>query len=195
MSVLLLTIDQFSQFALEIATVLDIHQLPYYVGNPLASALWRYPWTEPTKLVLVVAIKSEHCSALTANLIKQFFVNPTDVQQAIHRGSGFTLRHLQHQQIAEIWLQQADEFSADKMNRRLQYSVPNSPTLWLCSPEDAILDKLLFEVSGRSHPGWPGLIQMLKVQSPYLDYAYLGDWSTRLGLSQLLSWALLEAEI
>lgn len=190
-----LTIDQLSQFASDVASVLEAQMLPYYVSNPLASSLLGYPLAHPNKLILIAAISPEQVSGLTANLIERFFVNPADIQQAVHEGSGFALRHLEHHQTAEIWLQQPDEFSIDKMERRIGYSAGNGQNLWLCSPEDAILDKLLFEIGGRSHPGWTGLIELLRIQSSGLDYAYLGDWSVRLGLSQLVSAALLEAEI
>jgi hypothetical protein len=191
------------QFASGLAASLEACHIQYYVSKPVVCCLYGDA-TRQDKLVVVAAIDPSHVPDLTTVLSQAFYVYPDDIVQTSLGGGGFALRHPQNQQIAEVWQHQLDAFSATKMERRMLYqsalpshprTLPATDPFWICTLEDAILDRLLFEPSSRSSLQWQGLLAILRAQSPYLDYAYLGEWAGRLGVSRTLGQALLEAEI
>ena len=73
----------------------------------------------------------------------------------------------------------------------------NAPTAWVSSAEDIVLQKLLwFEKGGRiSTQQWDDISGVLKVSAKILDFDYLVQWSSELGLTELLHKAYLDAGI
>jgi hypothetical protein len=186
-------IDQLIEFAAAVAHVLEDCGSAYYVTQMLADLLLGQASAQGN-LILVAALQPNQAEQLVSRL-SHFHIAPADVvQSAAGELGGFGIVHPQHRQIAEVWRHRTDEFSCIKMARRQPYEIAGL-SLWLCSPEDVILDKLVLEQGGRSGQRWSGLLDILRAQAAELDYAYLGEWSSRLGVSHVLSWALIEAEI
>ncbi len=186
-------VEQWIEFAGAVAQVLEDCGSAYYVTQMLADLLLGQSCADGN-LVLVAALQPDQGEQLASQL-SCFYIEPADVvQSAVGELGGFGIVHPQHRQIAEVWRHPADEFSRTKMARRRPYEI-SGLSLWLCSPEDAILDKLVLEQDGRSGQRWLGLLEILRAQAAGLDYLYLGEWASRLGVAQVLSWALIEAEI
>lgn len=187
------SVEQLIEFASAIATALEACGSSYYVTHRLADLLLGQSSAQGN-LILIAALQPEQAEQLVGRL-SSFHIEPADVvQSAAGNLGGFGVVHPQHHQIAEVWRHLTDEFSCAKMARRQLYEI-NGLSLWLCSPEDAILDKLILEQVGRSGLRWSGLLEILRTQAAALDYTYLGEWAARLGVSHVLSWALIEAEI
>lgn len=189
------TIDRLIGFTEELASVFEQCSIPYYAGHPLTSLLLGELSSEDN-LVIVATITADQVPELVQSMPDHLYSDLSQISQALSgEGSGFGIVDATQQQMAEVWLSLPDEFSLSKMTRRVQYP-GNRHSIWLCSAEDTVLDKLILEqYRDRSGPHWRGLMEVLKKQSSYLDYTYLGEWATRLGLSHILSLALLEAEI
>jgi len=67
--------------------------------------------------------------------------------------------------------------------RRLVNDIPGLPALWVVSPEDVILMKLLWRRESQSQKQWENALSVVKVQGHRLDLAYLREWAGHLGLS------------
>ena len=82
-------------------------------------------------------------------------------------------------------------------DRRQLTGEVNAPTAWVSSAEDIVLQKLLwFEKGGRiSTQQWDDISGVLKVSAKILDFDYLVQWSSELGLTELLHKAYLDAGI
>ncbi|MFM7425513.1 MAG: hypothetical protein ACKO7W_11055 [Elainella sp.] len=187
------SVEQLIEFATAVANALEACGSSYYVAHGLTDLLLGQSAVQGN-LVLVAALQPEQAEQLVSRL-SRFHIEPADVvQSAAGDLGGFGIVHPQHHQIAEVWRHPADEFSCAKMARRQSCEI-GGLSLWLCSPEDAILDKLILEQGGRSGQRWTGLLEILRTQAAGLDYTYLGEWAARLGVSPVLSWALIEAEI
>ena len=67
--------------------------------------------------------------------------------------------------------------------------------LWVKSPEDTVLRKLLWYRSGGevSTTQWRDTVSVLRLSSEVLDDAYLVQWATSLGVADLLVRARAEA--
>jgi hypothetical protein len=196
-------VDGLIELTQTVAAVFEACGVTYYASHPLTNLLMGQS-NATGNLVIVAVLKPSQSEVLIQELTAEFRTDPTEIHQtASGERSGFGLTHLQSWQLVEVWQSRADAFSKAKMARRLQYSLPSPmphtqttcrASIWLGSVEDTILEELLTQ-GGRSGQRWQNLLELLKFQAAYLDYAYLGEWANWLGVSQILSWALLEAEI
>ena len=68
--------------------------------------------------------------------------------------------------------------------------------LWIKSPEDTILRKLLWYREGGhvSDKQWRDVVEVLRIRGPDLDPVYLDLWAARLGIEALLARARTDAE-
>jgi hypothetical protein len=67
----------------------------------------------------------------------------------------------------------------------------------VCSPEDAVLSKLIrFRKGGEaSDRQWHDILGILRVPAPHLDRVYLDEWASSLGVSDLLAEADLQLKV
>jgi len=93
-----------------------------------------------------------------------------------------------------------DAFAHSKMERRQLYIPVNRPAseaIYLCSPEDTVLQKLVWYqmTKNESQRQWRDVLGVLKLQGDRLDFGYLQKWAEELSLSDLLETACTESGI
>jgi hypothetical protein len=120
---------------------------------------------------------------------------------------------------ADLILASNNAFERIQFERRQQYEIPDGVQVNLASPEDIILSKLqwsgatlrLYKLLSRervrqhvrnahqersqtqSDKQWRDILGIFKVQGESLDFNYLNNWSNRLGFTQDLQQAQIEA--
>jgi hypothetical protein len=178
-----------------IATILERLNIPYYVGGSLASSLLGEPrYSED--LDVVIAIASEQRESLIQEFESQFYISEAAVDDALSgRCCSFNVISLASTEKVDLFVSQPDAFSTSKMARRIRYPSDNGGSLWVCSPEDMILQKLIWGRRSNSQKQWRDVLGVLKVQGEKLDYAYLAEWADRLGILAALEQAMTEAGI
>ena len=106
----------------------------------------------------------------------------------------FNVIHLDSMLKVDVFAARADPFHLMQMRRRvLQATGPDGQTsIYVASPEDTILAKLQWyrDGGGVSDRQWNDVLGVLKVQGPALDRAYLREWGSQLGLTDLLQRAM-----
>ncbi|NET38104.1 MAG: hypothetical protein F6K19_39915 [Cyanothece sp. SIO1E1] len=65
--------------------------------------------------------------------------------------------------------------------------------IYLASPEDVILNKLRWRERNLSEKQWRDVLGVLKIQGSRLNFDYLNEWATKLGLIEDLKRAIGEA--
>lgn len=65
----------------------------------------------------------------------------------------------------------------------------------MISPEDLVLQKLLWGSTSQSEKQWRDVLGVLKLQESSLDYGYITEWAEYLALVDMLIQALTEAGI
>lgn len=72
--------------------------------------------------------------------------------------------------------------------RRIEFP-PDGRSLYIKSPEDSVLRKLLWFRDGgeTSTSQWRDIVQVLRIAAGNLDTAYLDEWAGRLGVTPLLA--------
>lgn len=96
---------------------------------------------------------------------------------------------------ADLIVMDNSPFAEAQMSRRKLLDMEGMPRFWIASPEDIVLQKLLWGRASRSEKQWRDVLGILKLQGDNLDYGYLTQWAERLGLVDILSQALTEAGI
>lgn len=97
---------------------------------------------------------------------------------------------------SDLFVYGVSAFDRSEPGRRQRHEVLPSVVLWLKSPEDTVLRKLLWYRSGgeSSSTQWRDVLSVLRVSGPLLDSSYLDAWSRALAVDDLLERARHEAE-
>ena len=189
--------------ALEIVSVItfvfDTLKIPYFIGGSFASGIHGLP--RATRDVdFVAAIKISQIDPLVAALENEFYLDSQSIRAAITAQRSFNIIHLETMFKADIFVLSSSNWAHNQFQRRELRQLTgevNAPTAWVSSAEDIVLQKLLwFEKGGRiSTQQWDDISGVLKVSAKILDFDYLVQWSSELGLTELLHKAYLDAGI
>jgi hypothetical protein len=179
--------------AIRIAQILDRCDIPYYIGGSLASSLWGEPrYSED--LDLIIFLLPERVTDLINALMPQFYLSEVAVQEAVTgKCSSFNIISLVSTEKVDLFVSQFDGFSLSKLDRRVSYLLPTGDAVWVSSPEDIILQKLVWGQGDRSEKQWRDVLGVLKVQQANLDINYLNQWAEQLGVTEYLDRAFIQA--
>ncbi|MGB3691086.1 MAG: hypothetical protein WA865_18395 [Spirulinaceae cyanobacterium] len=180
----------------QVITILESLGISYYIGGSVASSLQgEMRYTED--LDLVVDLQPQHKQALVAAMVGDYYISEIAVEDAIEgRSSSFNIIHLETTEKADIFVMRKDDFSRIQMSRRQLYQTGNEAfSLYICTSEDSILQKLLwYRMTAReSQKQWRDILGVLKLQRERLDFSYLWHWGEKLGILQDLDQAFIEA--
>jgi hypothetical protein len=92
---------------------------------------------------------------------------------------------------ADLYVIDNTPFAGSQMVRRQLLDVEGMPAFWVISPEDLVLQKLLWGRESQSEKQWRDVLGIVKLQAENLDYDYLTEWAEQLGLVDALSICLL----
>ncbi len=185
-----------------IALAGELHQLfesiniPYYVSGGVASSI--HGEARSTRdLDLVVQVQVSQVDLLVQTLEAAGFYCPAGAVEDIKLGRERTLSitHTETIANADLIVMDGSPFAETQMSRRKLLDMEGMPRFWIASPEDMVLQKLLWGRASRSEKQWRDVLGILKLQGDNLDYGYLTQWAERLGLVDALSQALTEAGI
>jgi predicted Zn-dependent protease len=151
-------------------------------------------------LDLVIKMKLEQKKSFIEQINQEFYFSEIAIDEAITgKTLSFNLIHLETIEKADIFISREDDFAQSKMNRRLLFITDNSTGqgIYLCSPEDTILQKLVWYKMTKGEPQkqWRNLLGVLKLQQENLDFNYLQNWGNNLGLISLLNLAFQQSGI
>ncbi|MBW4520990.1 MAG: hypothetical protein KME16_14965 [Scytolyngbya sp. HA4215-MV1] len=187
-------------FTRKIAAILKPIGIPYYVGGSVASSLLgENRNTEDLDLVIEVS-DIQIPDLIQAFLAEDFYISEGAVSEAVrspHPFKSFNIVDNETIEKADIFILKSDPFSRSKMNRRCLIPISNKGSIYVCSAEDIILQKLLWAKvhNNDSQKQKRDILGVLKLQRNDLDYGYLVDWAARLELVEALNQSFQEAGI
>ncbi len=184
--------------ARKISTLLKSLDIPYYIGGSVASSFQgEVRYTED--LDLVINIRADQAQSILNAFSKDFYISEIAVDDALSgRTSSFNVIDFETTEKADMFVSRNDAFSISKMGRRQLYvpiNRPESDAIYLCSPEDTILQKLVWYrmTKNESQRQWRDVLGVMKIQSDRLDFEYLRKWAMEISLSDLLAIAYTES--
>lgn len=169
--------------------------VPYTVGGSLASSFSGEPRASIDADILVDMTAAQAASFLDA-LGDRFYADADALRRAVANKSSTNLIHFESGIKVDLFVA-GSLFDARELQRRRRVEVAPNCSWFVHSPEDILLQKLLWyrqgsEVSDRQ---WRDAIAVLVVQGNRLDRAYLTTTAALIGVSDLLERALLQARL
>jgi len=121
-------------------------------------------------------------------------ISDSAVEDAVSgRCSSFNVLDNETLEKADLFILQNTLFAKSKMKRRIQHILPDGSSLWISSPEDIVLQKLVWGRGRQPEKQWRDVLGVLKLQGDRLDFDYLWHWSRELGIVEAFDQALREA--
>lgn len=180
---------------LELVSGLEELGLDYVVGGSVASSLHGIP-RATQDIDIVVVLWGKDVDGFAKRFESSFYVDRDMVMDAIKRRASFNIIHLATMYKVDVFVADRSDLVREELSRRLAVELGEPPrTVWVCSAEDIVLQKLDWYEQGNriSDRQWLDVQGVLKVQGARLDLSYLRRWADAKGLSDLLKKALQEA--
>lgn len=174
--------------------ILENLEIPYYITGGMAAIAYGEPRTT-RDLDVVLSISLTNLDALVRRLEAEEFYVPgvEDVKSGRLQTLGVT--HIPTIARADLILSEEGEFDIVKFTRRRLIEIPEVGAVYFASPEDTVLSKIHWGMQSQSEKQWRDILGILKVQAEQLDCDYLNRWAAKLGFSERLTQALVEAGI
>jgi hypothetical protein len=171
----------------------------YYIGGSIASSAYGIARTT-LDIDMVSNLIPSNIKPLTERLKEKYYIDAEMISEAIKRQSSFNILHLDTMLKIDVFILKSREYSQKAFERKIKDKLeedPDSISIYLCSPEDIILNKLEWYKSGGeiSERQWNDIAGVIKVQSNNLDKEYLRRWASQLELFDLLEKAFSECNL
>ena len=168
----------------------------YYVGGSVASSA--YGIARATLDVdLVSNLQSHQVNLLVEKLKPAYFIDSKMILDAIKTGSSFNIIHLDSMMKIDFFILIDKPYPQKAFERKRIDTLDDeadSIKMYLCSPEDIILNKLEWYKAGNqvSERQWLDVLGVIKVQGDSLELEYMKRWAKELDVLDLLEKALIE---
>jgi hypothetical protein len=181
--------------ALRVAGALEQVGADYFIGGSFASSLDGEP-RATNDIDFVIDLKVGKIADFVAALGADFEVDVDMLTDAVLHGRSANAFYLPLVLKIDFFGHPHGPYDDSEFNRRRAVVIRDGRTIFVKSPEDTILRKLLWFRSGGevSDRQWRDIIGVLRTQQNALDSAYLRGWARRLGVADLLDRARSEAE-
>lgn len=180
---------------LPVVEALEDLGVPYHVGGSIASSFTGIA-RATQDADLVADLQAQHVAPFARSLEGTYYADAERIAHAVRRRTSFNVIHLETMYKVDVFISKHTPFARENMARRVALEIPGlGRSLYLASPEDIVLHKLLWyaDASGVSDRQWYDLQGVLRLQGRKLDFGYLQSWAERLGVADLLDRAFREA--
>jgi hypothetical protein len=181
------------QVAIEVGQAIERCGGAYFLGGSLASSLQGEP-RSTNDVDLVTDLSPERVADFAQTLGPEFDVDEESLADELRRRRSWNIFHLPTALKIDLFAVGVGPFDRSEFGRRRQLTV-GGRGLWVKSPEDTVLRKLLWYRSGGevSTTQWRDVVSVLRLSSGALHDAYLDQWAASLGVADLLARARAEA--
>lgn len=183
----------FAQTVLRIASAMEDSQIPYMFTGSFASAF--HGATRSTvDLDVVIAPSAQMLERLLAVLKeREFYVDSIGAAEALKHESMFNAVDWTTSLKVDFIIRKSRAFSMEEFARRSR--VPfKSTSVFVTTPEDAILSKLEWAKMGESRRQIEDVRRLIQFRHKSLDREYIEKWVTSLGLRDQWNDALRTSE-
>ncbi len=171
---------------LRVAAALERVGIGYFLGGSLASSLHGEP-RSTNDVDLVVDLAASKVTELAAALGPDFDVDEEALRRAAEERSSWNVFFQPLLTKIDLFVLRGGAFDASEFGRRRAVEVRPGQRLFVKSPEDSVLRKLLWYREGGSERQWQDVVEVLRHGRTGLDSGYLDGWARRLGVEDLLA--------
>jgi hypothetical protein len=172
--------------AIDVGRHLDAVGVTWCIGGSVASSLLGIP-RATLDVDLVADLRLVHVKPLCVSLLPDYYVDEDTCRWAVTSRRSFNAIHQSTMIKIDIFCAKDDELSRSELSRRQLLDIAGTKVP-VCSPEDIILQKLLWYVeAGGSERQWGDALGVVKTRGGTLDRAYLEHHAAAAGLAELLA--------
>lgn len=132
---------------------------------------------------LVVALSSDDVAMLAQLFANDFYVDADAIAAAVTRAGMVNLIHSASIVKVDLIMRKATPHHIEEFERRRLVTIEGTP-IWIVSPEDLVISKLLWLAQGGSDVHRRDIVSLLASGTP-IDRRYLDRATDRLGLTAL----------
>jgi len=180
--------------AAQLHSIFESLDIPYYITCDVAAIAYGEPRTTQD-LDVVLSMQLPDIATLAIALEQAGFYVPRADDAVSGRMQTLQAIHQESIARADLMIAKEDDFARIQFERKQQYPLPDGTEVYLISPEDLVLNKILWGQASRSEKQWRDVLAVLKTQGDSLNYAYLQTWAERLGISASLEQSRIEAGV
>lgn len=175
---------------------LDALAIRYCVVGGLASATWgQSRFTED--IDIAAELSASQVLPLKAALGGDFEVDELSLAEACRQHRSDNFFYLPDFIRFDVYVPAPTAFVSAQFDRRKRIDLGEGAQVFVASPEDTALSKLLWYRKGGevSTKQWEDIVGILRYRASELDREYLETWAERLDVSALLGRALRDANL
>jgi len=164
----------------------------YYLTGSMASNYWGIPRTTHD-LDFVIQMPPSSVPRIIQEFSVDFYIDEAAVRGAYQPPYQFNAIDNRSALKVDFWLPKPEPFDREMFARRVSVRLFDEPA-WICTAEDVILHKLLWNRISPSDRQIADAAGVVAVQADALDKTYLRHWAQELGITDKLE-GLLSGEI
>jgi hypothetical protein len=166
------------------ARVLESIGIPYMVVGSYASGAYGHP-RMTHDIDIVADIREEHVDKLMVQFHQpDFYLSRDAALAAVKHRSQFNVIHSETSHKIDFMIPPDSKWGREQLRRRVPLEMLPGVTVSTASPEDVILSKMLYYREGGSEKHLRDITGMLEM-SKQIDQNYIGQWSARLGVTEV----------
>jgi len=158
--------------------------ITYYLTGSMASNYWGIPRTTHD-LDFVVQMPASAIPRMVDEFSRDFFIDEAAVRAAYQPPHQFNAIDTRSALKVDFWLPKPEPFDRQILLRRVS-AILFSEAAWICTAEDVILHKLLWNRISPSDRQLGDAAGVVAVQADALDKNYLRRWAHELRLTDEL---------
>lgn len=164
------------------ARFFELHDINYRVCGSLASMAYGEPRFTNDVDILVELTLDKIASLCNAFDSPDYYVSEIAAREAIRSRRQFNIIHPASGLKVDLILPPDTEFGRLEMSRGERLISTGELTAWFSSPEDVLLNKLIYFRIGSSEKHLRDIAGMMKLLKDRLDTAYVDEWASKLGV-------------
>lgn len=150
-------------------------EIPYMLTGGLAVSFWGLPRTTHDIDVIIEAQGKDKDKII--NIFKKdFYISEEAITQAIEQKFTFNIIHFKSGLKIDFWLVKKDPYRISEFKRRLKKKIFGKD-IFIISPEDLILSKLLWYKESESTRHLEDVQSILKISK--VDLSYIKNWAKK----------------
>lgn len=157
--------------------------IPYILTGGLAVSFWGSP-RSTHDIDIVIDARKEDRGKILDIFKKDFYISEIALSQAIDQRFTFNIIHFKEGLKVDFWLSKRDPFRISEFERGLKRKIFGKE-IYIISPEDLILEKLLWCKESRSWKHLEDIKSILEISKPDLDY--IKKWARQQSTAETLN--------
>ncbi len=161
---------------------LNTADIPYMVSGSIAANYYSIP-RMTRDIDIVIELQQKDVDRFVALFQDDFYINKEMIQKEVLRQGMFNLIQNQYMVKVDFIIKKSAAYQQAEFSRRKQVLIEKFP-VWLTSPEDLVISKLIWAKDTRSEMQLKDVKNLIEATDG-LDLKYIDKWIRELGLEQL----------